>query len=318
VDVEQYRTELFDTLDSIFEVISKTTHLARILDSEWYKRIKDEIATASLVPHFVCDSALMFFELRHWLRGDPTFEAGQKLLFQGKIEEANDEQKRALWLFGPDPLRTLLPLLEERLAAFSALPFKQKEIQGKLKQLREHRFSVNFRNYMFEMLALGFFAVQGLLTDIEIPVGDGESTVDAAIKIDDRPIYVEVTYTSQEILPRPTQEVEVGWYSLQPMIDQVVSKTVAKVNNAKQLALINDAPTILIVGRNFLGADDIATKQAVQFCSNEFRNLSGFISSANWHFSKIEFFPSLNATVSLTEKEKQKILGLKPGLVVIP
>jgi len=319
VDVEQYRTELFNALDTIFEAVSKTIHLAKILDSEWYERIKHGITTASLVPHFACDSALMFFELRHWLRGDPTFETGQELLFQGKIEEANEEQKRALWLFGPDPLRILLPPMEERLAAFSALPFKQKEIQGKLKQLRDHRFSVNFRNHMFEVLVLGFFAKEGILTDIEIPVGNGGSTVDATIELDNRPIYVEATYTSQEILQPLTQPVEVMAYSLEPMIDQVVSKTVAKVNSAKQLALVNDTPTILVVGRNFFGADDIATQEAVQRCfqADEFRNLSGFISSTNWHFTRMEFFHSTNATFPLNEKEKQKIRDLKPGLVVI-
>ena len=161
MDVEQYRTELFNTLDTIFEAVSKTIELAKILDLEWYARIKHEIATAPLVPHFTCDAALMFFELRHWLRGDSTFEIGQELLFQGKIEEASDEQKMALKLFGPDPLRTLLPLMEERLAAFSALPFKQKEVQEKLKQLRDRRFSGTFYNYMFEVLVLGFFAKEG-------------------------------------------------------------------------------------------------------------------------------------------------------------
>src|SRR5262245_49752820 len=128
MDAEHYRTELFTALDTIFEDVSKTTHLAKILDAEWYERIKSEIATASLVPHFACDSALMFFELNHCLRGDPTFENGQELFFQGKFEGASDEQKMALGLFGFDPLRTLLPLLEERLAAFSALPFKEKEV----------------------------------------------------------------------------------------------------------------------------------------------------------------------------------------------
>jgi len=319
VDVEQYRTELFNALDTIFEAVSKTTHLAKILDSEWYERIKHEISVASLIPRFTCDTALMFFELRHWLRGDPTFETGQELFFQGKIEEASDEQKMALWLYGPDPLRTLLPLMEERLAAFSALPFKKKEVEGKFKQLRDHRFSMTFYNYAFEVLVLGFFATQGLLIDIEIPVGNGESTVDATIKLDNRPIYVEVTYTSQRILQPLTQPVEVMAYSLEPMIDQVVRKTLAKVNNAKQLALVKGAPTILIVGRNFHGADDIATQEAVQRCfqASEFRNLSGFISSASWHFRKIEFFPSPNAAFSLNEKERQKIRDLKLDLVVI-
>jgi hypothetical protein len=262
----------------------------------------------------------MFFELNHGLRGDPTFETGQELLFQGKIEEASEEQKKVLWWFDPDPLRTLLPLIEERLAAFSALPFKKKDIQGKLKQLRDHRFSRIFYNYAFEVLVLGFFAKEGILTDIEIPVGKGESTVDATIDLDNRPIYVEVTYTSQEILNRPTQPVKAMSYSLKPMIDQVIRKTVAKVNNAKQLALVKDAPTILIVGRNFFGADDIATQEAVQrfFQADEFSNLSGFISSANWHFfTKMEFFPSTNAAFPLNEKEERKIRSLNPGLVKV-
>ena len=193
------------------------------------------------------------------------------------------------------------------LAAFSVLPFKEKETQGKLKQLRDHRFSMNFRNYMFEVLVLGFFAAEGILTDIEIPVGNGGSTVDAILELDKRPIYAEVTYTSEEIFKRATQTIEVGTYSLQPMIEQVVRKTEAKVNSARQLALVNHAPTILIVGRNFLGADDIATKEAVQLCfqASGFRNLSGFISSVNWHFTRIEFFNSTNATIPLNEKENQ-------------
>src|SRR5262249_32492529 len=159
----------------------------------------------------------------------------------------------------------------------------------KLKQLRDLRFSMSFRNYMFEMLVLGFFATQGLLTDIEISVGNSESTVDATIELDNRPIYVEVTYTSQEILNRPTQAVEVGAYSLEPMINQVLKKIMAKVNSAKQLALVKGAPALLVVGRNFYGADDIATHAAVQRCfqSRAFENLSGFLSSANWHFTRM-------------------------------
>lgn len=93
MDREEYRLELFNSLDTTFEAVSKTTHLAQILDSEWYERIKHEISTASLIPHFICSAAPMFFELRHWLRGDPTFETGQELILQGKSEEASEEQK---------------------------------------------------------------------------------------------------------------------------------------------------------------------------------------------------------------------------------
>ncbi len=157
------------------------------------------------------------------------------------------------------------------------------------------------------MLFLGFFATEGVLTDIEIPVGSGGSTVDATLDLDRRLIYTEITYTSEELFKRPTQMIESGTRSFQLPVEQVVRKINAKVNNEKQLSLVDHAPTILIVGRNFRGADAVATKRAIQvgFRNGRFRKPSGFISSANWHFTGIEFFNLANATIPLNEKENQ-------------
>jgi hypothetical protein len=95
---EDYKLELQQRLDLIFGALSRAPFLAKILDREWYKTLSQEICQAHPDAPFHSDSALMFFELDHPLRGAPWFEKAQDCLEQGQ-EDKLDRKTRLHWLF---------------------------------------------------------------------------------------------------------------------------------------------------------------------------------------------------------------------------
>ena len=121
---------------------------------------------------------------------------------------------------------------------------------------------------------LGFFALRGVLTDIEVPTAGG--TVDGEIRIDERPILVEVTFTSQELLP---SQPGVHAVHPDPLVKHVIDKIRKTVAAGRQLATAGDVPAILVLGRNHFGADGVTAKWGIQECFAypDFSGLSGVV-----------------------------------------
>lgn len=299
---EDYKQELQQRLDSVFSALSGTSFLAKILDGEWHERLSKQISQASPVAPFHSDSALMFFELDHPLRGAPWFERAQDVLKQGQPDKLDREDKVALAFLGLDPLRHFLPLLDERLSAFASLQFKQLEVSRKIKELRANRFKADFRNHVFELSVLGFFALKGVLTDIEAPLSAVGGTVDGEICIDGRQILVEVTFTSQELLPAGSGVCAVN---IKPLVDQVVYKIKKKVADGRQLAAARGVPSLLFLGRNRLGADSVTSRWGIRECFSDpsFSCLSGLVASDTWKLLNTEFHVGPNAAVPLSGQE---------------
>ncbi len=299
---KEYRKDLHRRLNFVYEALSKTGYLSGIFDKEWYQKISKEIDRADLSRPFQSDSALMFFELDHPLREVPWFQEVQDLVRQGRDQELDEEQKFALGLVGLDPLQTFLPVLDERLAEFAKLSYKKDVVARKLKELYSYRFKPDFRNHIFELSVLGFFAKERVLSDIEIPVGSGESTIDGEIIIDGRPILVEVTFTSQEILsPAPG----VRGVGVERLVRQVIYKIRKKVADGRQLALSRGNPSILFLGRNRLGADKITSRWGTKECFDDpnFAKLSAVIVSDTWKLIGTEFYSGPQPEVPLSEGE---------------
>jgi len=299
--------QLQQRLDSVFAALSRTTFLTKILDREWYETLSYQIGRVRPDAPFHCDSARMFFELDHPLRGVPWFEKAQDLFEQGQEDKLAREGRLAIAFFGMDPLRTFLPLLDDRLASFASLHFKEPEVSRKIKELHANRFKPNFRNHVFELSVLGFFALKGVLTDIEVPTSVGGSTVDGKISIDSRRILVEVTFTSQELLPtRPG----VHAVNIKPLVKQIIYKIQKKVAGGRQLAVTMGIPSLLFLGRNWLGADRVTSRWGIQKCFSDptFSQLSGIVVSDSWKLLTTEFHMAPNAATPLTSKEVEVLM----------
>ncbi|MBI3126246.1 MAG: hypothetical protein HYZ11_01405 [Candidatus Tectomicrobia bacterium] len=305
---EEDRARLQYQLQSVYEALSKTRVLAGIFDQTWFYRIKQEIEKADLSEPFTSDAAFMFFMLSHPFRGIEWFESAQKLLEEGHPQDLERGQEIAIALFGRDPVRTFLPILEERLASLQALPFKQSEVANKLKELCATRFSQKFQNHAFELSVLGFFAKKEILTDIEVSVGNGGSKVDGEIKIDNRPILIEVTLTTQEILSRVP-----GPHTANPntLIAQVFNKVHKKVGRGRQLGVAGGNPSILFLGRNPLGADRHFAQLGIERCFDDpTLNLSGIVISDSWKFLQTEFHELPHSRTPLSKLEIDKLRSL--------
>jgi len=155
---------------------------------------------------------------------------------------------------------------------------------------------------VFELSVLGFLAKEGVLTDIEVPVGNGQSTVDGEISIDGRPILVEVTFTSQELLP-PAPGVHL--VDGEALVKQVVAKLRKKVAGGRQLALVRGNPSLLFLGRNRLGADNLTSRWGIKECFGDpdFAKLSGVIVSDSWKLIGTELHPGLLPEIPLSTNE---------------
>ena len=221
---------------------------------------------------------------------------------QGRENELDKESRFVLGCVGLDPLKTFLPILDERLGSFARLPFKLADVSKKLRELHANRFKPEFRNHVFELSVLGFFAKEGVLTDIEVSVGAGQGTVDAEISIDGRPILVEVTFTSQELLPPGPGS---GAIDVNQFVTQVVDKIRKKVAEGRQLALVRRNPSILVLGRNRLGADKVTSRWGVNECFDDpdFGKLSGVVVSDTWKLLRAEFHIAPQPDVPLSGRE---------------
>jgi len=179
-------------------------------------------------------------------------------------------------------------------------------LKNKFDLLIKSRFLIVFFNHIFEILVLGAFANNGLLSGIEIPVGTQGSSIDGSIEIDNRPIYTEVTLTSQEIL---STFPGVHTASTDDLFNQILNKIRKKVSDSRQIALVQSSPSLLVIGRNPRGADQTITEIVIKECFNdpEFHKLSGIIVSDNWRFQKATFYEGTNPEIKFSEKEIEQI-----------
>jgi len=293
-----YKDHLHQQLDEICKALSETAILSYILDPEWCDRIRLEIEKYREDTVFSSTSALIFLQLKHPFRGVPWFEKAQSTLLSGGINELDKDEKLAIGFMGLDPLKVYLPIWDERLTALSKLSSIRDKVEMKLNQLRSSRFTPEFRNHFFEVLVLGFFALNGVLTDIDTE----ETMVDGVIDIDNREMLLEVTFTSQELL-LDTPGVHAG--DVNALLDQVIHKITKKVADGRQLALAQGVPTILVFGLNRLGADDVIFKIGMEACFEDLRfsKLSGVILSDSWKFIGTRFYQSNRSQIPLSGKE---------------
>lgn len=275
---EQYRNSLISQLDKMMVVVRKCPYLYGVLDDEWYEEILSEIQSA-------------------------------------KIKSSSFESLRGYMFFPLKENHGRIHRLEKRLSSLSGTSNIQKELQKKIDNLKHHRSSPEYINYLFELMVLGAFAEEGLLVDIEVPVGANGSTIDGLIKLDGRQVFIEVTYTSQELFNVPKDEIiEV---SIGKMIKQVIRKTEKKLLEGKQLGLVDGKPTILVLGLNFNGADDYSTGLASNnmFADMTFSNLSGMITSEYWDFISPKLYMNANANCQFTRQENNTLEELMETII---
>jgi hypothetical protein len=251
-----------EELDELGSALSTTPTLARIFDKQWIKETQQAIASQDLPK--IADFAPLLFDFYRAKR----------------------------WL----------PAFDERLASFSALPFKPKAVSRKMRDLKANRSRPQLRELVFELFVLGSLALEGVLKDVEVQVPD--HTIDGQIVIDNRPVYVEITLSTKEVLPRKLPSAfPVGAISLGEMAEPVQTKLRKKRG---QLSSVSAYPTILVIGRNFRGTDSLAAEWITRFCfqNPDFEYLSAAIDSDSWRFIKAKCLFAERPRVPLSDKEK--------------
>ena len=266
------QTELLTNLSALRAAVAATATLRTILDGPWFASVEQAIRRGSPSITGPADPTGLLYDFCHPLRGVEWFERDQELALVGRSAEIDDDGKFAVWLTGLDPIRNVLPKLDDRLTAFVALPFKQSTIQTKLGELRAARIGPSFKNHLFELSVLGDLALRGVLVDIEDP----STGVDGVIRIGGRDILVEATNTIQQVIPD-----FVGVISGDPNveIDQVVKKLRKKVAEGRQIAKGIGQPSVLFLARTYLGASRESAQIALRECfaAPDFSALSGVI-----------------------------------------
>ncbi len=265
-------------LNEMMGVVRECPYISGVLDNEWYNEILSEILSARIKSSgFESLRACMFFQLKK-----------------------NHER---------------IHRIERRLSSLHVIPDIQNELQVKIDNLKNNRFSLTYRNYLFELMVLGAFAEKGILVSIEVPVGTNESTIDGLIQLDGREIYIEVTYTTQELFEVPKDEAI--FVSIEEERKQVIRKIEKKMLEGRQLGLVDGKPTILVLGLNFNGADDYSTGLAWDDIMSDmkFSNLSGMITSKYWDFISPKIYINANANCQFTHNENSKLKELNEIII---
>lgn len=288
-------------LIAVREAVGRTTTVLSILDPSWFDKLEAEIMQVEEGAPLSSDRAGLLATFGHPARGVAWFEEGQALYLQGKLNESTSGQAYALALLGVDPLLDFLPKLDARLQALTALPFKEDTVKAKLRQLRLTREDLSFRNHLFEASVVGDLATKGVLIDIE----DGSSGVDGVVQLDGRPVLVEATNTTQELLKdfEGAMFVDIG-----REVKQVIDKVQNKVARGRQIALTAGRPALLFLALNRRGADSQSAEDAVQQCfaNPNFAALSGVVVADSWKFLKTRWFLGLQPDVPLTKLESER------------
>jgi hypothetical protein len=300
-DVASWRTDQLSNLTAFRAAVAKTATLNTILDDAWFASVEQAIAQYERSVQVDLTGILGDFD--HPLRGEPWFEETQELAFTGRKAEIDEGGRFALWFAGLDPLRTMLPKIDERLTAFSRLPFKQDVVRLKLAELRAARNNPSFKNHLFELNILGDLALRGVLVDIE----ESSTDVDGAIRIDRREILVEATNTAQRVVP--LSESHVFSVDANVGIDQVVMKLKKKVTEGRQIAKAAGQPTVLFLARRFLGADRTEAMIALRECfaDPQFAPLSGVVLADSYRLYRTSWHAGERPNVPLSKKEKDQL-----------
>lgn len=298
------QTESLATLKALRRAVDGTTVLATILDQTWFEAVQGDLLTSSAGKARSADPSGFVLDFCHPLRGVDWFEADHELWLQGRINEVDEKGRLALWSCGSDPVRTLIPLLEQRLRALVALPFKRPVIRTKLEQLRSVRSNPSFKTHLFEVAVLGDLAHKGVLVDVE----DGVTGVDGAILLDGREILVEATATVHEVLADSPSRVFFTDPDVE--INQVVYKVRMKVANGRQLALANGKPAILFLARTRRGAGRVAARMAFRDCFRdpEFATLSGVVLADSWRFQVTSWERGERPDAPLSRLEEERMI----------
>ncbi len=296
------QTELLNNLGALRVAVTSTSVLKTILDDSWFETVEAAIRSESPSHTSPADPTGFLYDFCHPLRGVAWFEQDQELALSGRLKEVDEEGQFAIAFTGLDPLRTMLPVIEQRLAAVVALPFKADKVKVKLNELHSARHATSFKNHLFELNVLGDLALRGVLVDIE----DSATGVDGAIRIDGRDILVEATNTIQRVIPEFT-----GVFSGSPdvEIDQVVKKVRKKVAEGRQLAMANGKPTILFLARTLMGASRESADAALRECFRlpDFAALSGVVLSDSYRLDVTSWRPGASPDVPLTGRENEQI-----------
>ena len=264
----------FDEFQAIREAVDKTTLLSSIFDEAWFKDAWPKIKDSQLPG---MRAATPFFHgLPHPLLDTDNFNA-------------------------------VLTLLDNRLNAFKALPFKNKVVNSKIELLRKRRSEEDFLNHFFEINVLGDLALKSVLRDIEVLPDDEESmsSVDGVIYLHEREIFIEVT---RQVVP-PFTEAGVMAGDTEGQIKQIVRKLRKKSGKDSQLALAKGSPTVLFLARTYYGADRLLAEITINECfhANEFSGLSGVVLADSWKFQTTSWHPGVKPDIPLTEAEEGKL-----------
>ena len=266
----------FNEFKAIREAVGKTYVLSSIFDEPWFKKAWPKIKDSPL----------------------PGMRAATPF-FHGLPYPLDDI----------DNFNAVLALLDNRLNAFKALPFKNKVVNSKIELLRKRRSEEDFPNHFFEINVLGALALKSALRDIEVLPDDEESmsSVDGVIYLHEREIFIEVT---RQVVP-PFTEAGVMAVDTEGQIKQIVRKFRKKVAKDRQLAKAKGRPTLLFLARTYYGADRLLAEIAVKECfrSNEFAGLSGVVLADSWKFQMTSWHPGVKPDIPLTEVEEDKLRG---------
>lgn len=296
------QTGLLEDLGALRPAVATTTILRSILDDDWFDTIERAIRSDSPSHTIPADPTGFLYDFCHPLRGRDWFERDQELVLAGRLREVDENGQFAIAFAGLDPIKTMLPVIERRLAAFAALRFKPETVKVKLNELRAAKMAPAFKNHLFELNVLGDLALRGVLVDID----DDATGVDGTIRIDGRNILVEATNTVQRAIPDFT---EVFCGSPDVEIDQVAEKVRKKVADCRQLALANGKPTVLFLARTRLGASRESADSALAECfrSPSFSALSGVVLSDTYRLHATSWRPGGAPDVPLTDKEAAQL-----------
>lgn len=295
----QGQIKLLDNLNALRRSVAEAPAVRSILDDGWFQTVEHAIRSGSPIP---ADPSGFLYDFCHPLRGVDWFERNQELVLAGRLNEVSEDGRFAIAFVGLDPLKTMFPLIERRLAAFAALPFKQPTVETKLSQLRAAKSAPAFKNHLFELNVLGDLALRRVLVDIE----DAATGVDGTIRIDGRDILIEATNTVQRVIPEFTG---VFFGSPDAEFNQVIHKVRKKVADGRQLARANGRPTVLFLARTRLGAGREEADAALDECFRlpDFSALSGVVLADSYRLHVTSWRLGVAPDAPLTAPESTKL-----------
>lgn len=192
-------------------------------------------------------------------------------------------------------------LLESRLSALNAVPFKRAVVETKLNELRATVTTRSFRNHLFEAGVLGDFAVKNILKDIE----DDTTGVDAVVDLAGRDVLVEATNTAQEF----NNDFDVAFVSIDREVEQVVRKVGKKVLSGRQIAKACGKPALLFLALTRRGADPLSARGAIERCLDDpaCAVLSGVVVAPSWAFLSTSWYGGRSPQNPLNAVELERI-----------